>query len=235
MEYIGGVDEAGRGPVFGPIVVVAAVQINGDEDDLRTLGVRDSKRLSPSRRKEILSHLSRFLEWSTTVVSAEEIDEYRRRMTMNEMEVLLFAKTIDALVSRIDARIRFFVDAADVNEQRFAERILASVEQGDRINIVSRHKADDIYPIVGAASIIAKVTRDEYVEIIEEELRKKLDMPLGSGYPSDPITRRFLREYIRRYGKVPRHVRTSWKTVKNMLKEEGIEGRKQSTLEHFTQ
>ena len=70
--------------------------------------------------------------------------------------------------------------------------------------------------MVASASIIAKTTRDKLVKEIEEELREKLDLPLGSGYPSDPITMKFIKEWKRRFGGLPPHVRKSWKTIKKL-------------------
>ena len=86
-------------------------------------------------------------------------------------------------------------------------------------DIISKHKADDIYPVVSAASILAKTRRDEEVQKIADELEKKLNLPLGSGYPADTITQKFLRQWVKIYGKLPPHTRHSWKTAINILKE----------------
>ena len=85
--------------------------------------------------------------------------------------------------------------------------------------IISKHKADDIYPIVGAASILAKTRRDEEVRDIELELRRKLNLPLGSGYPADPVTKRFLSIWVERFGRLPPYTRHSWKTAQKLIEE----------------
>jgi ribonuclease HII len=85
--------------------------------------------------------------------------------------------------------------------------------------MISRHKADETYPIVGAASILAKTTRDAHIRQIARELEQKINLPLGSGYPADPITKRFLKTWVHTFGDLPPHVRRSWETAQNLLKE----------------
>jgi ribonuclease HII len=77
--------------------------------------------------------------------------------------------------------------------------------------IISSHHADRKYPVVSAASIIAKVNRDRAIE----KLRKNHD--LGSGYPSDSKTMNFIKEWISQNGDLPVFVRKSWKPVKILL------------------
>ena len=136
-------------------------------------------------------------------------------MTLNEIEVHAFSKVIKTL--RPDV---CYVDAADVNEKRFGNDITSHLTYYPKI--ISKHKADDIYPIVGAASILAKTTRDEEVKKIAQKLEKKLSLPLGSGYPADPLTKKFLRTWVERYGKLPVHVRHSWKTAEQLMKSRSV-------------
>jgi ribonuclease HII len=136
----------------------------------------------------------------------------RKVMTLNEVEVHAFSKVIKNLKPDI-----CYVDAADVNAERFGNNILTNLSS--KINIISKHKADDIYPIVSAASIIAKTYRDNEVRKISEKLEKKMNLPLGSGYPADPITQTFLKEWVKRFNKLPPHTRHSWKTAKNIFLE----------------
>jgi ribonuclease HII len=86
-----------------------------------------------------------------------------------------------------------------------------------KFEIVSKHKADAIYPVVSAASIIAKVTRDRIIRDIEKELRKTLDKPMGSGYPSDSVTINFMENWIKAKGDLPPHTRRSWDTSLHLL------------------
>ena len=206
-----GVDEAGRGPVIGPMVV-AGVTLKDDAELIKNR-VKDSKKLS-SKRREYLKKLIKELavDYEILIVSASDIDDMRKVMTLNEIEVNAFRKVIKKLRPDI-----CYVDSADVNEKRFGSDILS--ELSFKPEIISKHKADDIYPIVGAASILAKTRRDEEVKKIAQKLEQKLNLPLGSGYPADPITKKFLETWLDRYGKLPPYTRKSWKTAQNLLKQ----------------
>lgn len=200
-----GVDEAGRGPVMGPLVICG---ISIDKDDLlRKLGVKDSKKLSRTQREDLSEKIARVTSGIEIVeITASEIDILREEMTLNKLEVKVFASIIKKLAPRTA-----YVDAADVDEKRFADDILQEI--GSPMEIISRHKADDTYPVVSAASILAKVRRDERVRSIEQEIGE----PIGSGYTSDPNTIRFLESWLQRYDKLPPHTRKSWDTSSRLL------------------
>jgi ribonuclease HII len=85
--------------------------------------------------------------------------------------------------------------------------------------IISKHKADAIYPIVGAASILAKTIRDKEIKKISKNVENELNLPLGSGYPSDPYTIKFLKNWLEKFGNLPPNVRHSWKTSQNLIKQ----------------
>jgi len=215
-----GCDEAGRGPVFGPLVI-AGVLFEGDSELIKH-NIRDSKKLSPKRREYLAEIIKKTaIKYEILTISAYDIDDMRKVMTLNEIEVNGFSKVIDKL--RPDV---CYVDAADVNEKRFGKNILSRLSLKPKM--ISKHKADDIYPIVGAASIIAKTIRDELVRQIAKELEKKLNLPLGSGYPADPITKKFLKTWVETYGELPPHVRHSWKTAQKLMK-----ASKMKTLDNF--
>lgn len=209
-----GVDEAGRGPVVGPLVI-AGVTFENDLELIEN-NVRDSKKITPKRREILSKRIKEFaVNYEISLISASDIDHMRKVMTLNEIEVNAFSKIIEKLKPDI-----CYVDAADVNDERFGKNILSRLSF--KPEIISKHKADDIYPVVGAASILAKTRRDEEVQMIAQELEKKLDMPLGSGYPADPVTQKFLRKWVKTFGKLPPHTRHSWKTAQNLLKESKI-------------
>jgi len=209
-----GVDEAGRGPVIGPLVVAGVIV--EDDAELIKIGVRDSKQLTPKKR-ELLAKQIRELagKYEIIVISASDIDDMRKVMTLNELEVFAFGKVIEKLHPDV-----CYVDSADVNDVRFGRDILSRLSW--KPTIVSKHKADERYPVVSAASIIAKTTRDEHVRIIAQELEKRINLPLGSGYPADPVTQKFLTTWLKTYGTMPPHVRLSWKTVDNLFKAQKI-------------
>lgn len=205
-----GIDEAGRGPVFGPLVI-AGVCFN-NENKLNLKNVKDSKKLSPKRRR-ILSKMIKeiAINFEIIVIPSKDIDDMRKVMTLNEIEVNAYIKIIKKLKPDL-----CYVDSVDVNEKRFGNDILSSLTF--KSEIISKHKADEIYPIVGAASIIAKTKRDEEVKKIEQKLQEKLNLPLGSGYPADPITQRFLQVWYKKYHKIPPFTRKTWKTIQNLEK-----------------
>jgi ribonuclease HII len=209
-----GVDEAGRGPVIGPLVV-AGVKFKNDLK-LVEFKVKDSKKISAKRRENLAEKIKQIAaEYEILVISANDIDDMRKVMTLNEIEVHAFSKVIKKLKPDI-----CYVDSADINEKRFSFDIQSNLSF--KLDIVSKHKADDIYPIVSAASIIAKTKRDEVVRKISEKLEKKLHIPLGSGYPADTITQNFLKKWYKKYGNLPPYVRKSWKTSVNIIEENSM-------------
>ncbi len=210
-----GVDEAGRGPVIGPLVV-AGVNIEDDKQLIKNR-VKDSKRLSPKRRTILESRIKKLADdYELLVIPAKAIDDMRKVMTLNEIEINAFVKVIKKLKPDI-----CYVDSADVDERRFRRDILTGISC-KKTEIVSKHKADDIYPVVGAASILAKTCRDNEVEKIASHLESRIGVPLGSGYPADPITQNFLRCWVEKYRKLPPHTRSSWNTSKKILVEKSI-------------
>ena len=207
-----GIDEAGRGPVIGPMVVTA-IWIEADKEiDLIDSNVRDSKKLSVQRRENLAGYLEQNFKHESTIVEAKDIDSLRQTMTINQLEAYIFAN----LANKHEASI-YYIDAASTNEQTFKELIQKRVKYDS--TIVCEHGADDLYAVVSAASIIAKVKRDQCITRITSELREKLDIPLGSGYPSDERTIAFIKEWIKKFNVVPPYTRKSWKTVKNIEKE----------------
>ena len=199
-----GVDEAGRGPVIGPLVV-CGVSVD-DDSKLVELGVKDSKKLSKRRREELAPRIFEVSKVEVLELPAEEIDSLRSNMTLNEIEAMLFARIIDKLSPAVA-----YLDAADASEERFSEMVCSCLTCGART--VSKHRADEKFPVVSAASIIAKVTRDRRIDLIEEELGQ----PIGSGYTSDPLTRSFLEQWLEREKSLPPHVRRSWKTSQKLM------------------
>ena len=199
-----GVDEAGRGPVLGPMVV-AAVAIE-DDAPLRRMEVRDSKKLTPSRREELAVRISESCRVEYQVISHEEIDARGTRVSLNELEAAVFA----ALIDRLKAEV-VYVDACDVNEDHFRQMVSGRLSYKPRM--VCEHKADDHYPVVSAASIIAKTNRDRIVA----EMQLEIGQEIGSGYASDPTTIAFLQKWIREKGDLPPYTRRSWATAKEAL------------------
>ncbi|MFZ2070665.1 MAG: ribonuclease HII [Halobacteriota archaeon] len=202
-----GVDEAGKGPVIGSLFVAGVLNFDG----LEKIGVKDSKQLSPSRREYLAELIEDATEVHVVEMTASEIDGSRTRQSLNVTMVDLFSAVIEWFEPD-----RAFVDAADVNQERFAANIRLNYNRRVKkeIDIISEWKADVKYPIVGAASIVAKVHRDMSIR----QLAREIDAEIGSGYPSDPKTIQFLSGLFKEKGaNIPPYIRRSWKTVEKVI------------------
>lgn len=209
---VAGVDDAGRGSVIGPLVIAGVLLKEEEIHKFVQLGVKDSKLLSPRRREMLAVEIKRIaLKHSVIKLSPKDIDKVvqtgRKLHRLNRLEAQTMAKVIELLKPDIA-----YVDASDVLEERFKQHISECLPF--RVEIVSEHKADMRYPIVSAASIIAKVERD--MEIAE--LKEKYG-DFGCGYPTDPKTISFLQQCLKEFGKYPDFVRKSWKTAKKAKSE----------------
>ena len=197
-----GVDEAGRGPILGPLVV-CALAVKSDAR-LVKLGVKDSKKLTPMKREELEPKIRKIAQIELREVPADEIDG--RDCSLNKLEARIFAELIDRLSPEIA-----YLDAADVDEQNFGRMVKSSLKCRPRI--VSEHKADDTYPVVSAASIVAKVMRDSRMAEIEREMGQ----PIGSGYAHDEVTMDFVRNWVADNHCCPPHTRKSWQPAKRLM------------------
>ncbi len=199
-----GIDEAGRGAVIGSLFVAGVVNFEG----LDAIGVRDSKRLSPKRREELAAIIEGATDVQVIELTAREIDERRKWQSMNAITVELFSHIIELLKPD-----RVYVDAADVKPERFASNIMKKCNRDDNIEIISEFKADINYPVVSAASIMAKVYRDRSIRALSAEI----GVEIGSGYPSDPKTIQFLKRILNeQQNHIPVYVRRSWKTIEKL-------------------
>jgi ribonuclease HII len=214
---IAGLDEAGKGSVVGPMVIGAVVVEESELSILNSLGVKDSKKLAPKKREQIAVEIKKRFKYCEYEVSAMQIDELRKAMTMNEIMVLCFSNVLKQLNSS-----KAIVDAADVNAKRFAQNLKKKV---GGMEIQAEHKADEKYTIVGAASILAKVKRDLRLR----ELEYKLGMKIGSGYPADLKTKQFLEKCLKS-GKFPDCVRLSWQTSQMFIRKSGAKALNLSSL-----
>ncbi|KZX11561.1 ribonuclease HII [Methanobrevibacter curvatus] len=210
-----GIDEAGRGPVLGPIVVAGIIIPDDKIKVLERMGIKDSKRLTPRRRTILSKKLKNMFNYEIVQISAKDIDEMRDNdINLNEIERRAIKQIIKNLISnyKID---KIILDSLDVKPKRLKKQIedfTDEIENNHSIDIVSEHKADDNYLQVSAASVLAKNHRDECITKLKKEYLKIGD--IGSGYPSDPKTKEFLKNFT--YNEMPEIVRKSWKTVEKM-------------------
>lgn len=191
--------------------------------------VDDSKRIAPSRRESIDAEIRATDAVAVGVAFVEPAEIDRPDTDMNTLTVRGQARAVRAALHGVvavdlDEPIRVVADAGDTSEARFARRLGESVADPDsdttdtehpEVDVSAAHGADEDDPMVGAASVVAKVARDERMADIDA------DYPaydgLGSGYPSDPATRNFLRAYVNDHGNVPGCARRSWATCDDVL------------------
>ena len=199
-----GVDDAGRGSVLGPLVIAGISIERSKIKHLVAIGVKDSKQLSPQSRENLYDKIISLVEgYYVAKIQPKTIDRSVSKNLLNQLEANYMAKVVKKLGAGSS-----YVDSCDVNPRRFGLYISNLAKTG---KIISSHHADRKYPVVSAASIVAKVNRDRAIE----KLRKNHD--LGSGYPSDSKTMGFIKEWISQNGDVPIFVRRSWKPVKILL------------------
>lgn len=205
-----GVDDAGRGPVIGPLVIAGIVVEEEKIDDLRKLGVKDSKMLLAETRTRLSKEIPGIVESHHVVeLSAHELDRIVNRAPKFQRLNLLEAKAMAEVIEKLKPDVAY-VDSSDTRPERFKNNIRDCLSFAPRI--VSEHKADINYPVVSAASIMAKVHRDGRIEEIKREYGE-----VGSGYAHDPTTAKFLRDYYSEHGDFPPIVRRSWKTLRNIV------------------
>ena len=200
---ISGVDEAGRGSMLGPLVVAGVQMEQSRMKQLSALGVKDSKRLSPKSRQTLYHKIIDIADdYCIVWAHPRSIDASVRLHHLNKLEAKYMAKVVSRLAPDVS-----YVDSCDVNSDRFGREV--SRLSGRKVR--SYHHADSRFVVVSAASILAKVSRDEAIR----RLRRIHD--LGSGYPSDRTTVRFVTRYYDAHHSMPSFVRKSWKPVRRIM------------------
>ena len=206
-----GVDDAGRGPVIGPLVIAGVLVEESRLGLLKSLGVKDSKKLTPDARTRLAEEIPRIVDRHYIVeLDAPSLDKVVNRAPKFQRLNLLEAKKMAEVVEALRPDV-VYVDSSDTDTERFRNNILDELTY--RPKVISEHHADDTYPVVSAASILAKVRRDTRID----EIRKQYG-DFGSGYAHDPQTIRFLGEYYRANKEFPPIVRRSWKTLRNIVR-----------------
>jgi len=201
-----GIDEAGRGPVIGPMVI-AGIMIEEDKIDyLREIGVKDSKELSRQKREEVFNELMKLdIRIKYYIIPPAIIDYYVEKKKLNLLEFDYFCKIIEELKPD-----KVFIDSFTKNTDKLREAIYNKLSY--KPEVIVEIKADKKYPIVSAASIIAKVIRDSEIDRIKRET----GVDFGSGYPSDKKTIDALKNS---YETIKDYVRKSWFTVRRIRME----------------
>ncbi|MEK6969923.1 MAG: ribonuclease HII [Nanoarchaeota archaeon] len=220
-KIIVGVDEAGRGPVLGPMVMVALAVKEEDQKKLTWMGVKDSKMLSPEVREELFDRIREVVQdFRIEVIEPDAID-----LSLTEAESnlnWLEADTSARMVSELDSHT-IILDCPSPNLAAYKEYVTSRLSKAvkDKAELIVEHKADKNHIVVSAASVIAKVIRDRQVE----RLKKEIGIDFGSGYMSDPKTKEFLEKY---YDQFPTLFRKKWRSFKDVE-----ESKKQKKLGEF--
>uniref|UniRef100_S4P3U0 Ribonuclease n=1 Tax=Pararge aegeria TaxID=116150 RepID=S4P3U0_9NEOP len=220
-----GVDEAGRGPVLGPMVYGVAYCPLSQKDVLQSLGCADSKALTEEKRDDILlkmltdENACNNVGWIAEVISPNYISNSMYRRAKHSLNEVSMDSAISLIINVIEqgANIaEIYVDTVGPPEKYQAK--LSDIFPDIKITVAK--KADSIYPIVSAASIVAKVTRDHALKVWQFKEDIQMDhTQFGSGYPGDPLTKKFIREQIDNVFGYPLLVRFSWSTAELMLQE----------------
>ena len=190
-----GIDDAGRGPVIGPMVLAGCLIDEKTEAEFRKLGVRDSKQLTHKRREFFEKQIKEKSEaYETVLLHPEEIDSKNAEgIKLNELEAIASAKIINKL-NKGDEKIKVVIDCPSTSLNKWRDFLRTKIKDLSNLEVCCEHKADRNHIAVSAASILAKNTREREVA----KLKKKYG-EIGSGYPSDPTTKKFLTKNAKKH------------------------------------
>jgi ribonuclease H2 subunit A len=224
-----GIDEAGRGPVLGPMVYACCYWAITNEDIIKNhFKFADSKVLKEEKREQIYEEMNTYkdnlLKFQARVISPEELSNkmlMRNKVSLNKISTDAACELIrNALKEGVNVT-EVYVDTVG-NPGKYEE--LLRKQFSNEIIFTVTAKADSLFPVVSAASIVAKVTRDRvvskwvYRENTDDLTNPIFDNKVGSGYPADPYTKSWLNKNCEDVFGFPSIVRFSWKTTANLFK-----------------
>ncbi|MBW3011653.1 ribonuclease HII [Candidatus Woesearchaeota archaeon] len=207
-----GIDEAGKGPCIGPLVMCGLCVDEKDELKLKVLGVKDSKMLTPLRRQLLFDEIKKIAKsYKIVKVWPDEIDKAVNSMSssLNQLESEKSAEIINELKPE-----KAILDCPSPNKKDYKFMVTKNLKV--KAVLVPEHKADAKYPVVSAASILAKVERDREIE----KLKQKYNVDFGSGYTSDEVTQSFIKENWENPEYKPMF-RMSWESLKRLKMDKG--------------
>ncbi len=211
VELILGIDDAGRGPVIGPMVLAGCLIDAETEQEFKKLGVKDSKQLTPKRRSYLADLIREKAEdFEVIVVYPDEIDGKNFDGTnLNEVEAIACAGIINKM-NKGYGKVKVVVDCPSAGIIKWKDSLKTKIDNLSNLDVVCEHKADVNHVAVSAASIIAKDVREKEMAVLKE----KYGSEIGSGYTSDPNTIRFLEKHANKYKDHGLFIKT-WSTWKN--------------------
>lgn len=200
-QLVLGIDEAGRGPVIGPLVLCGVWVRPARRKALLELGVRDSKAFGSSRgaqrRRAQLAAQIRELS-ACVILLTVEAGEVDRRARIGELNVLE-RELAGAVIEAGPEAGKIIADG---------QRLFGSLTRTYPA-LQAMDKADALAPEVAAASIVAKVERDRRFHEIIAAWPGSAGPVGGGGYPNK-ATEAYLRAYFSSHGRLPGEVRQSW-------------------------
>lgn len=210
MNLILGIDDAGRGPVIGPMALAGCLVEEETAKEFGKLGVKDSKQITDKRR-EFLAEIIRkkALAFEVVLVNPDEIDGKNSHGTnLNDVEAIACAEIINK-INKGFKKIKVIIDCPSVSIEKWKDFLKTKIETLSNLEIICEHKADRNYIEVSAASILAKSAREKEMDILKEKYGKEI----GSGYASDPSTCKFLEKYAEKHKEagIFRQTWTTWK------------------------
>ena len=211
-----GIDDAGRGPVIGPMILTGCLLDKSVEKELQTLGVKDSKQLTQKRREFLSKIIKEKAEaFETNLTSPSEIKESNEnKIKLNELEAIKCPKIINKINKTLNGKkIKVILDCPSPNTRKWKEYLQTKIHDLSNLDISCEHKADKNHVSVAAASVLAKTKREEEMS----KLKEKYGEEIGSGYTSDPLTCKFVEKYADKYQK-DGIFRETWETWKRASK-----------------
>jgi len=207
-----GIDDAGRGPVIGPMALAGCLMDEKLEEEFRNLGIKDSKQITPKRREELAKIIKEKAEtFEITLTFPSEItDKNKNGVNLNTIEAQKSAEIINK-INKGHGKIKVYIDCPSPNIPAWQRIVENYIKNKENLEIHCEHKADINHISCSAASILAKTTRDKEVE----KIRKLVGVDFGSGYPSDPLTCKFLKDYSEKHKRdgIFRETWSTWKTA----------------------
>ncbi|KAJ0044540.1 hypothetical protein Pint_05813 [Pistacia integerrima] len=219
-----GIDEAGRGPVLGPMVYGCLYCARSYQKTLSTLNFADSKTLKEEKREELFEELkaNESIGWAVDVIDPRELSA----KMLNKNKINLNEISHDSAIGLITRVLNMGVLLTEVYLDTVGDAEKYRIKLSERfpsIKFVVAKKADSLYPVVSGASIVAKVTRDQALRAwMLEETAENMHTNFGSGYPGDPVTKAWLEDHKHFVFGFPSLVRFSWGTCTSYSKD-GVE------------
>ncbi len=217
-----GIDDAGRGPVIGPMVLAGCLVTEEVQKEFKKLGVRDSKQLTDKRRELLAEKIKEMAEtFEVVIIPPSEIDgDTENRIKLNELEALACAKIINK-INKGFSKIKVIIDCPSPSIVKWQDYLKTKIQNLSNLEISCEHKADVNHVSVSAASILAKSVREKEMTKLKEVYGEEI----GSGYLSDSLTQKFLEKNARKFQDdgIFRKIWAPWKKAHSALEQKKLE------------